>query len=108
MRIRMILVSAMISLLAASAVQAGKVDGNCTYAGKKLYGRIQVVSAFPDVKVQVVSSFPDLKVKTVENFPTKCGMWQMVESFPDTKVQFVNSFPDVKIQFVESFPGRVN
>lgn len=78
---------------------------SCTFNGKKLYGNIQEVSSFPDVKVQVVSSFPDVKVQKVSSFPDSCGKWKMVTSFPDTKVQFVTSFPDVKIQYVTSFPG---
>ena len=74
--------------------KGGFNKSNCTFNGKKLYGKIQEVSSFPDVKVQKVSSFPDT-----------CGKWQMVSSFPDTKVQFVTSFPDVKVQYVTSFPG---
>lgn len=77
----------------------------CTFKGKKLYGKIQIVQSFPDVKVQEVTSFPDLKVETVTAFPDKCGKWQMVNAFPDTKVQIVTSFPDVKVQYVTSFPG---
>jgi len=98
---------ALLVLLAASpALADGKIDkSNCTFKGKKLYGKIQVVTSFPDVKVQVVTSFPDVKVQNVTSFPDKCGKWQTVTSFPDTKVQFVTSFPDVKIQYVESFPG---
>lgn len=96
------------ALLALSLHTAGAADidkGSCTFKGKKLYGKIQVVESFPDVKVQVVTSFPDLKVERVNSFPDKCGKWQMVTSFPDTKVQFVKSFPDVKVQYVTSFPG---
>ena len=89
------------------AAAASKVGPSCTYKGKKLYGKIQVVNSFPDIKVQVVNSFPDLKVQVVNSFPDKCGKWQMVNSFPNTKIQFVNSFPDIKIQYVTSFPGRV-
>ncbi len=85
---------------------AGKVNkSDCTFKGKKLYGKVQVVTSFPDIKVQEVSSFPDLKVKKVSSFPDKCGKWKFVKSFPDFKVQFVTSFPDVKIQYVSSFPG---
>src|SRR5450631_1478178 len=79
--------------------------GSCTFNGKKLYGKIQEVTAFPDVKVQVVTAFPDVKVQKVTAFPDKCGMWEMVTAFPDTKVQFVTAFPDVKIQYVNAFPG---
>lgn len=83
-----------------------KVDkAGCSYNGIKLYGKVQVVESFPDLKVKVVTSFPDLKVKTVSSFPDECGKWQMVESFPDFKIQFVSSFPDVSIEYVESFPG---
>lgn len=89
-----------------NAWASGRFDkSSCTFNGKKLYGKIQEVSSFPDVKVQVVSSFPDVKVQKVTSFPDKCGKWQTVTSFPDTKVQFVTSFPDVKIQYVTSFPG---
>jgi hypothetical protein len=92
--------------LALSADAGGNFNkGSCTFNGKKLYGKIQVVTAFPDVKVQIVSAFPDVKVKNVSAFPDKCGMWQMVTAFPDTKVQFVDAFPDVKIQYVDAFPG---
>ena len=37
---------------------AGKVGSNCSFKGKKLYGKVQIVNSFPDIKVQVVSSFP--------------------------------------------------
>ena len=83
----------------------GISKSDCTYKGKKLYGKIKLVTSFPDIKVQVVSSFPDLKVQKVTSFPNSCGKWQIVESFPDLKVQIVNSFPDVKIKYVSSFPG---
>lgn len=82
-------------------------NSDCYLKGHRLYGRVQIVDSFPDLKVQVVSSFPDLKVKTVDNNPTKCGEWKMVDSFPDLKIQIVNSFPDIKIQFVQSFPGLI-
>jgi hypothetical protein len=71
----------------------------------QLYGKIQFVTSFPDVKVQVVTSFPDIKVQRVQSFPDSPGKWQEVTSFPDYKVQIVNSFPDYKIQYVNSFPG---
>ena len=80
----------------------------CTLKGKKLYGKVQVVESFPDIKVQVVRAFPDLRVQQVEAFPNSCGKWQYVESFPDFKIQFVEAFPDLKVQFVEAFPGVPN
>jgi hypothetical protein len=71
----------------------------------RLFGRIQVVDSFPDVRIQQVSAFPDIRVQWVESFPDRPGRWQRVESFPDYRVQFVDAFPDYKIQVVESFPG---
>ncbi|MBK7863378.1 MAG: hypothetical protein IPJ65_33210 [Archangiaceae bacterium] len=90
--------------LTASAGGSFNKSG-CTFNGKKLWGKIQVVTSFPDVKVQVVTAFPDVKVQKVNAFPDKCGKWQLVDAFPDTKVQFVDAFPDVKIQYVDAFPG---
>lgn len=84
----------------ATALTAANVDV------LKIYGKIQIVTSFPDYKVQVVNSFPDLKVQVVNSFPDKPGKWKMVNSFPDYKIQFVNSFPDFKIQYVNSFPGK--
>ena len=80
----------------------------CSWNNFPLYGKVQFVESFPDIKVQIVESFPDLKVKFVESFPGDCGEWQIVESFPDVKIQIVESFPDIKVQFVESFPGVSN
>jgi len=95
--------------LSAQALFAQEGKGidkaTCSFDGKKLYGRIQVVTAFPDVKVQVVTAFPDLAVQRVRAFPDACGKWQIVTAFPDTKVQFVTAFPDVKIRYVNAFPG---
>jgi hypothetical protein len=87
------------------AVPAGAVGKDCTFKGKRLFGKVQIVKSFPDLKVQQVTSFPDLKVQKVTSFPDKCGKWQFVDSFPDLKIQYVTSFPDVKVQFVTSFPG---
>ena len=90
----------------ADPVVLGSFDkGSCRFNGKQLWGKIQEVTAFPDVKVQVVTAFADVKVEKVTAFPDKCGKWQMVTAFPDTKVQFVTAFPDVKIQYVTAFPG---
>jgi len=88
-----------------NSVSTGHENTDCTFNGYKLYGRIQFVESFPDIKVQVVSAFPDLKVKIVDAFPDNCGEWQIVDAFPDLKVKMVNAFPDIKIQYVDAFPG---
>lgn len=87
------------------AIEFFKATGNCEWNGIKLYGKVQFVTSFPDIKIEYVESFPDIKVKFVNSFPDDCGEWQIVESFPDFKVQIVESFPDIKVKIVESFPG---
>lgn len=84
---------------------ASPVEKDCTFRGKKLYGRVKFVDSFPDIKVKIVQAFPDLKVKKVHAFADSCGEWQIVTSFPDLKVQIVDSFPDITIQYVDAFPG---
>jgi hypothetical protein len=105
MHLRLALLCLFVALPALAADKPA-VSAECTFGEFRLYGKIKVVDAFPDVKVKVVDAFPDLKVKTVEAFPDACGKWQMVDAFPDTKVKFVDAFPDVKIKYVDAFPGR--
>jgi hypothetical protein len=90
---------------ASNSMGTGNIAADCTFRGKKLYGKVKVVDSFPDVRVKAVRSFPDLKVKKVESFADTCGEWQMVDSFPDVKIQYVDSFPDIEIAWVDSFPG---
>ena len=85
--------------------QDNPIDKNCSFNGKKLYGKIKFVENFPDIKIKIVENFPDLKVKLVDNFPDECGKWQIVDNFPDLKVQIVENFPDLRVKFVDNFPG---
>lgn len=79
--------------------------GACEYKGIKLYGKVEFVTSFPDIKIEYVTSFPDINVKFVNSFANDCGEWKEVSSFPDFKVQVVTSFPDLKVKKVTSFPG---
>lgn len=88
-----------------TALAGGTVGPYCTLKGHKLFGKIKVVTAFPDLKVKVVDAFPDLKVMNVDAFPDTCGKWKMVDAFPDLKIQFVDAFPDLTIKYVTAFPG---
>ncbi len=92
-------------VMIANVSMGGKIGSDCTFKGKKLYGKVQFVTSFPDFKVKVVSSFQDLKVQKVSSFPSDCGKWQITDSFPDFKVQIVDSFEDFSIKYVDSFPG---
>lgn len=89
--------------VALSACQKAHAEGR---PGKcALYGRIQYVTSFPDVKVKVVDAFPDIRVKVVSAFADGPGKWKIVSSFPDFRVQKVTAFPDYRIKFVKAFPG---
>ena len=95
------------ALLAAPfAAVAGDLNkANCTYKGVPLYGKVKIVTAFPDIKVKVVGALADLSVKKVDAFADSCGEWKIVDSFPDFKIQLVDAFPDVTITWVNAFPG---
>ena len=71
----------------------------------ELFGKIEVVDNFPDVKVKKVDNFPDIKVKWVDNFADEPGKWKKVDNFADYKVKFVDNFPDYKVKMVDNFPG---
>lgn len=86
-------------------VVRGLDRANCTWNGKRLYGRIRYVDSFPDVRVRVVTALPRLRVREVSSLPNECGEWQIVTSFPDLKVQLVDGLQDLTIEYVTAFPG---
>lgn len=105
MAVARVLAALLLLGVSAGSASAQPVGKDCTFKGRKLWGKVQIVTSSPDIKVQVVNSFPDLKVLKVGSFPDSCGKWQTVTSFPDLKIQLVTSFPDIKIMYVNSFPG---
>jgi hypothetical protein len=82
-----------------------KVGSDCTFKGKKLYGKVKVVDAFADFEVKKVDAFADLHVKKVDAFADSCGKWKFVDAFPDFEVKWVDAFPDFEIKMVDAFPG---
>ena len=57
------------------------IGSDCTFNGKNLYGKVQIVDSFGDFKIEVVDSFPDIKVQKVDSFADECGKWEIVASF---------------------------
>lgn len=100
-----VLLSAVLAFPRTTAQVGRGGSAACSLKGHRLFGKVKVVKAFPDLKVQVVDAFPDLNVKLVDAFPDKCGEWKMVDSFPDLTIEFVKAFPDLKIKYVSAFPG---
>jgi hypothetical protein len=87
----------------ADAVEmCGRINCDCTFKGKNLWGDVEIVTAFPDFKIKV-SNFPDLNVKET-TFPQSCGEWHTVTAFGDFKVQIVDIFEDFDIAY-SPFPG---
>lgn len=97
----------MVSFFCISASSDFSQQDDCTFEGKKLYGKIRFVEnrSDADVKIKIVNSFADIKVKLVENFADDCGEWQVVEHGEDLKVYVAENFADIKVKFVTSFPG---
>jgi hypothetical protein len=82
----------------------GRIKCDCTYKGKKLWGRVQYVTIAADFRVRK-ADFPDLNVAETA-FPWKCGQWQTVDIAPDFTVQLVDIAEDFSISKTDaSFPG---
>ncbi|MBN1339287.1 MAG: hypothetical protein JXA03_08185 [Bacteroidales bacterium] len=77
----------------------------CTFKGKELFGKIQRVTSFADLKVEVVDYNADLEVDTTSSWPSKCGQWKFVQHFPDLKVEFVKYGADLRIKYVNYGAG---
>jgi len=77
----------------------------CTFRGKELFGKAQIVENYADLKVEVVNFDADLMVDTTESYPSKCGEWKFVKDYPDFKVQFVSFGGDIKVRYVNYSPG---
>ena len=79
---------------------------NCTCKGKKLYGKVKIVSSGADFVVKITeSAFYDIAVKkTNSSFQNNCGEWYFTDSaFYDFSVQFTESaFYDFSVKFTDS------
>lgn len=69
----------------------------CTVNGHYLKGRVQVVSAFGDVKIRSVGTGADLRVRIVD-LPLSCGEWKFVDSLPDFTVEYVDIGEDITVE----------
>ncbi len=72
---------------------------------KKIFGKIQYVTALPDYTVEVVTALEDLRVQEVNALPDSAGKWQIVTALPDFKIQKVSALGDFKIRYVTALPG---
>ena len=70
-----------------------------TYNGKKVYGKVKVVSSNQDFKVKIVNSSEDISIVKTEHSPSNKGEWQFVESGEDIKVKLVSSGEEFTVKF---------
>ena len=75
MRVRLLVMGLVGAMATAFVLRSPPVDagggfdrGSCTFKGKRLYGKLMMVNAFPDTKIQLVTAFPDVKVQYVDAF----------------------------------------
>lgn len=98
-------------LVPVAALLCSMRPGECItrdgmFRGKRLCGRVRIVSGSADFRVRVVDSFEDLGVVVKSGFAGKPGEWQFVSGGgADFTVRIVESHPDFTIKFVGSFPG---
>jgi hypothetical protein len=92
-------------ILDAPPAMCGKINCDCTYKGIKLWGDVQYVTDFPQIKIKR-SSFPDLNVHET-TLPTQCGEWHTVTAFPNFTVQLVDFGEEFSIADWY-FPGVAN
>ena len=52
-------------MLLLPPAQEKTVTRDCRCNGFKLYGKVKIVTDFPDLKVKIVENFPDLKVQEI-------------------------------------------
>ena len=96
-----------------TVAMCGHVKCDCTFKGKKLWGKVKYVTDYPyDFTVGVVTNYlTDLYVQDVPvpGLVTRCGQWQSEDNLPAFRVMKVtNGLEDFKIQYVDSLPGLPN
>jgi len=74
---------------------------DCMYNGKKLYGRVKVVSAHADFRVEVVDVGEDLRVRRVNGIASACGEWEFTDGIADFTIEYVTVGSDFRIRFVD-------
>ena len=84
---------------------ANPVQKDCTYKGKKLFGKVRIVQYGEDFTVRAVTYSEDFKIQHVSYSQTECGKWQFAEYGEDFKIRFVEYSEDFKVKFVEYSPG---
>jgi len=93
-------------LMTTGVSAGGKISSDCTFHGKKLYGKVKVTNhANEDFRVRVVPGAEDLRVKKVRYNPNRCGQWTFVDHNPDFTIRFVRGAEHFTIRYVSGAEG---
>lgn len=99
------LILSVLLLAGMSLGGTGRIGEDCSFNGKKLYGKVKIVSYGEDFKILPAGYGEDLRVETVGYGAGSCGKWEIVTYGEDFKIRFVEYGEDFKIRFVSYNPG---
>ena len=91
-----------LALLPVFAAREPIDSDSCSCKGIPLYGRVKIVTEYPDFRIQVTDNYPDIVVKIVDEYSHYCCEWQIVNDYPDFTIQFVKDYPDFTVAFSDS------
>jgi hypothetical protein len=85
---------------------ANPIQPDCTFKGKKLQGKIRIVTANEDIRVRVVNANENFRVYlNPVTWQERCGEWHFVETNEDFRIRFVDANEDFRIRYVIHNPG---
>jgi hypothetical protein len=93
-------------LFACLPIWANPISSDCSFKGKKLYGRVRIVEANEDIRVRVVTANEEFRVfLNPITWQDRCGEWHYVTANENLKIRFVEANEDFRIRFVGANPG---
>lgn len=95
----------LLTLIGNTSILSSEIKTNCIYKNKKLYGRIQFVDTFPDIRIRIVTSKPNLRVVKKQSNAIQCGEWQIVNFAPSIRIMIDQKHGEIDVQYVDFSPG---
>jgi hypothetical protein len=92
-------------LFACLPVLSNPIGSDCSFNGKKLYGRVRIVNAGEDVKVRIVNAGENLRVEFSSIEYSQCGRWFFSQSGENVKIRFVEAGEDITVRVHPNNPG---
>ncbi len=86
-------------------LNANPISKDCTYKGKKIFGKVKIVEWGQNFQVKTFTWGADIHVKVTNGVQRNCGEWQFVEWGEDFSIKIVDYGQDFSIQYVTYSPG---